>query len=232
VDQSVRLDFALKPGAVTETIEVSARPRYWIQETTSVGQVVSNKAIVEMPLNGRNYLNLATLAAGTSPSVAAAPHPKGASSPARAQLSDEHHGGRPGQQHELLGGPVGFRGPGREAIHRRGGEFKVVTNNLSAEYGSRMGGTVLVTIKSGTNQFHAQLTSFLRNDKARRRQLLRQPERRPQARVPSESVRRRSRRTHPKKQDFLFGSFDGTEFAPAPVRSTRCRRPPSATETF
>ena len=45
------------------------------------------------------------------------------------------------------------------------GEFKVITNNLSAEYGGRMGGTVLVTIKSGTNQLHGTAYEFLRNDK-------------------------------------------------------------------
>lgn len=44
------------------------------------------------------------------------------------------------------------------------GEFKLITNNLSAEYGSRMGGTVLVTIKSGTNQFHGTAYEFLRNN--------------------------------------------------------------------
>src|SRR5262249_35003192 len=66
VDQVARLDFVLKPGALTETVEVSATTTLLDSETTTVGQVITNKEIVEMPLNSRNYLSLATLAAETS----------------------------------------------------------------------------------------------------------------------------------------------------------------------
>src|SRR6516164_8824898 len=57
VDQVARLDFSLKPGALTETVEVSASAALLDSETTSVGQVITNREIVEMPLNGRNYLS-------------------------------------------------------------------------------------------------------------------------------------------------------------------------------
>src|SRR5262249_37175229 len=67
VDQVVRLDFSLKPGALTESVEVTASAALLDSDTATVGQVISNKSIVEMPLNGRNYLNLATLTAGTAP---------------------------------------------------------------------------------------------------------------------------------------------------------------------
>ena len=59
VDQVVRLDFVLKLGAVAETVQVSASAALLDSETATVGQVISNKSIVEMPLNGRNYLGLA-----------------------------------------------------------------------------------------------------------------------------------------------------------------------------
>src|ERR1044072_27872 len=65
VDQVVRLDFTLKPGALAETVEVSATAALLDSDAASVGQVISNKQIVEMPLNGRNYLSLASIAAGT-----------------------------------------------------------------------------------------------------------------------------------------------------------------------
>jgi hypothetical protein len=69
VDQVARIDFKLKPGAVTESVQVTAAAALLDSETSTVGQVISNKNIVELPLNGRNYLNLASLTAGTAPSV-------------------------------------------------------------------------------------------------------------------------------------------------------------------
>ena len=70
--QTARVDFTLKPGAVTETVSVSASATLLNSETTMVGQVIENKRIVEMPLNGRNYLELArtsgmTAAQGSRP---------------------------------------------------------------------------------------------------------------------------------------------------------------------
>src|SRR5712692_3018074 len=69
VDQVARIDFKLKPGAVTDSVQVTASATLLDSETSTVGQVISNKNIVELPLNGRNYLNLASLTAGTAPSV-------------------------------------------------------------------------------------------------------------------------------------------------------------------
>jgi hypothetical protein len=66
VDQVARIDFKLKPGAVTESLQVTASAALLDSESSTVGQVISNKNIVELPLNGRNYLNLASLTAGTA----------------------------------------------------------------------------------------------------------------------------------------------------------------------
>ena len=67
VTQTARVDFTLKTGTVTESIEVTAAAALIDSETTTVGQVIENKRIVELPLNGRNYLDLAALTAGTNP---------------------------------------------------------------------------------------------------------------------------------------------------------------------
>jgi hypothetical protein len=166
VDQVGRLDFVLKPGTLTETVEVSAAAALIDSETSTVGQVISNKSIVEMPLNGRNYLNLATLTAGTSPSVGGRTRDEG------GFVTGGQHGYQMNVQVDGLdnntvysGGPIGFEAqsvkPSIDAI----GEFKVVTNNISAEYGGRMGGAVIVNIKSGTNDFHGSAFEFLRNEK-------------------------------------------------------------------
>jgi hypothetical protein len=165
VDQVARLDFKLKPGAVTESVQVTAAAALLDSETSTVGQVISNKNIVELPLNGRNYLNLASLTAGTAPSV-------GGRTAAEGGFVA---GGQHGYQVNIMvdgldnnsvasGGPLGFEAQGVKPSIDAVGEFKVVTNNLSAEYGGRMGGTVLVNLKSGTNQLHATAFEFLRND--------------------------------------------------------------------
>ncbi|HLJ16425.1 MAG TPA: carboxypeptidase regulatory-like domain-containing protein [Bryobacteraceae bacterium] len=165
VDQVVRLDFTLKPGTLNETVEVSAAAALLDSETATVGQVISNKSIVEMPLNGRNYLSLAALTAGTAPDVGGRTESEGgfAAGGAHAYQMNVQVDGLDNNT-IYSGGPIGYQAqavkPSIDAI----GEFKVVTNNLSAEYGGRMGGTVLVTIKSGTNQFHGTAYEFLRND--------------------------------------------------------------------
>src|ERR1041385_7017511 len=166
VDQVARIDFQLKPGAVTESVQVTAAAALLDSETSTVGQVISNKNIVELPLNGRNYLNLASLTAGTAPSI-------GGRTAAEGGFVA---GGQHGYQVNIIvdgldnnsvasSGPLGFEAQGVKPSIDAVGEFKVVTNNLSAEYGGRMGGTVLVNLKSGTNQLHGTAFEFLRNDK-------------------------------------------------------------------
>jgi hypothetical protein len=163
VDQVARVDFTLRLGNVAETIEVTASAALLESETTNVGQVIENKRIVEMPLNQRNYLELAQLSLGVQP--------------ARSQGYGARTGGEDGteggfiavgqhayQTNVLLdgvdnssrasGGPLGFQAQAVKPSVDAVGEFKVVTSNNSAEYGYRMGGKVLVSTKSGTNNFH------------------------------------------------------------------------------
>ncbi len=174
VDQTARVDFTLRLGAVAETVEVTAAAALLESETTTMGTVIENKRIVEMPLNLRNYLELAQNALGVQPA-------RSLGHGARTAGEDGTEGGfiavgqRAFQTNVLLdgvdnssrasGGPLGFQAqavkPAIDAI----GEFKVVTNNNAAEYGFRMGGKVLVSTKSGTNELHASLYEFLRNDK-------------------------------------------------------------------
>jgi len=174
VDQAARVDFTLRLGAVAETVEVTAAAALLESETTTMGTVVENKRILEMPLNLRNYLELAQTALGVLP--------------ARSQGYGARTGGEDGaeggfisvgqhayQTNVLLdgvdnssrasGGPLGFQAQAVKPAVDSVAEFKVVTNNNSAEYGYRMGGKVLVSTRSGTNQLHASLYEFLRNDK-------------------------------------------------------------------
>jgi outer membrane receptor protein involved in Fe transport len=166
VNMTARSDFALDVGAVAETIEVSAAAALLNTETTTVGQVIDNRRIVELPLNGRNYLELAQLTTGVVPGRGSRTGDKGNFSAL---------GSRTYQTNILLdgvdnnarasGGQLGFEAqnvtPSVDAVQ----EFKVVTNNNSAEYGFRMGATVIVQTKSGSNDLHGSAYEFFRNDK-------------------------------------------------------------------
>jgi hypothetical protein len=164
VNQQARVDFLLKPGAVTESVSVSATAALIDSETATVGQVIDNKRIVELPLNGRNYLELARLTAGTTAARGSRPEGEGVFS-AGGQHGYQVQVNIDGVDNSLTysGGPIGFEAQAVKPSVDAVGEFRVVTNNLSAEYGNRMGGQVFVNIKSGTNQIHGSVFEFLRN---------------------------------------------------------------------
>src|SRR5437867_1606967 len=173
VNQTARADFTLRLGTASETIEVTAASALLESETSNVGQVIENKRIVEMPLNLRNYLELAKIANGVLPA-------RQLGRGARTAGEDGTEGGfialgqHAFQTNVLLdgidnssrasGGPLGFQAQAVKPAVDSVGEFKVVTSNNSAEYGYRMGGKVLVSTKAGTNAFHGSLYEFLRND--------------------------------------------------------------------
>ena len=164
VDQTATLRIVLETGAVTQTIEVQSAAPLLDSQTSSLGQVIENKRIVELPLNGRNPFVLGLLAGGTTPF-------KGLNT----NIPFIAGGGRHSANDILLdgvdnnirnfGGDVGRNGvayiPSVDAVQ----EFKVKTNNLAAEFGRSAGYTVNATIKSGTNEFHGTFFEFLRNDK-------------------------------------------------------------------
>ncbi|MGH9340923.1 MAG: carboxypeptidase regulatory-like domain-containing protein [Acidobacteriota bacterium] len=169
VGQVLRRDFQLKIGEMTQVVEVSALGSLLQSKPMDVGQVMGERQIRELPLNGRNYLDLAKLAIGVLPArQLGRGHRAG---PEGAFLAVGMHGA---QNNVLLdgtdnssrtsGGPLGFEyqavKPSVDAVS----EFKVITNNTSAEHGFRMGAKVIVSTKSGTNDFHGSLYEFHRND--------------------------------------------------------------------
>ena len=169
VDVSARVpvNFKLQPGAVTETVEVTSAAPALQSQDASVGQVVDQRSVNNLPLNGRNFTFLAQLAAGVN--TPQSDTRGNASSGAFAA-----NGNRPAQNNYMLDGidnnsdTVDFLNgtnfvvlPPVDAIQ----EFKVQTSDFSAEFG-RSGAAVLnATIKSGTNQFHGAVWEFFRNDK-------------------------------------------------------------------
>ena len=167
VGANVVVDFSLNPGSTTETVEVTAAAPVLQTQDASVGQVVDQRNVNNLPLNGRNFTFLAQLVQGVN-----SPQPDTRGNAASGAFSA--NGFRPAQNNYMLDGidnnsdTVDFLNgtnfvvlPPIDAVQ----EFKVQTTDFSAEYG-RSGAAVLnATIKSGTNQFHGSVWEFFRNDK-------------------------------------------------------------------
>src|SRR5208337_2655076 len=137
-----------------------------------LGQVITSEEVADLPLNGRNFVQLATLTPGTTQSTNPASFfTVAASSEAatRGAFSLSVGGSREQSTDWLLDGndnnQLDEGGIGIFSSIDDIQEFKVLTYNYSAEYGERAGPTVLVTTKSGSNQFHGTLFEFFRNTK-------------------------------------------------------------------
>jgi hypothetical protein len=165
VSQVARLDFQLTVGNTAQTIDVNAAPPVLESSTASLGQVIGTKQVEDLPLNGRNYLSLARLSTGVLPPK---PGDRGAgggsftANGVRAQLNNFQLDGVDNNAKivdQQNSSPVAIQ-PSIDALQ----EFKVETNNYSAEYGYSAGAVVNASIKSGTNKFHGAAFEFLRND--------------------------------------------------------------------
>ncbi len=165
VNQTLEVDVQLKPGAASETVEVTTAPPVLQTDEASVGQTIGTQAVNDLPLNGRNFTFLAQLGAGTQT-------PQADTRGNAATGAFSANGLRPAQNNYLLDGidnnsdTVDFLNgtnfivlPPVDAVQ----EFKVQTADFSAELG-RAGGAVLnATIKSGTNNVHGAIWEFFRN---------------------------------------------------------------------
>jgi len=168
VQQSIRLDFSLQVGSVTETTSVTGEPPLLETESASLGDVVAAQQVEQLPLNGRRYTDLATLTTGVA-KIAEGPV-NGASSPTNGNAGGSFSAnGTRGDQNDFIldGVDNNSNDNGDVAIVSSVdaiAEFKVQTSNYSPEFGRSGGSVVNATTKSGTNQFHGSAWEFLRND--------------------------------------------------------------------
>jgi hypothetical protein len=168
VQQTVRLDFALEIGQVSETVEVSASAQMLQSENLSLGTVVENKGITELPLNGRNYLSLVALSANANTLSPMSGQAGGRQGGERANQSISAGGNRIMFDYFTLDGVSNTDPnfstyvvlPSIDAIQ----EFKVQTGVYPAEFGHQST-QINVLTKSGGNVYHASLFEFLRNDR-------------------------------------------------------------------
>jgi outer membrane receptor protein involved in Fe transport len=156
VDQTLRLDIALEVGGATETVTVTDTPPALNTESGARGDVTSHVEIDEMPLNGRNFTDLAYLSGGVVPPGEDADG-QFAVNGARADNVSLLLDGMNNTQRRNTGPMVS---PPLESIQ----EFKLITSGFSAEYGRFAGGVLSMVTKSGTNRLRGSLYEFLRND--------------------------------------------------------------------
>jgi len=167
IQQTVRLDFTLQVGQVSESVEVSASAQMLQAENVSLGTVIENKQVTELPLNGRNYLGLVALASNAN-----------TLSPASGQAAGRQGGDRSSQSISVGGNRIMFDYytldgvtntdpdfntyvvlPSIDAIQ----EFKVQTGVYPAEFGHQST-QINVLTKSGGNGYHGSLFEFVRNN--------------------------------------------------------------------
>src|SRR5439155_3240999 len=166
LNKTTRIDFQMKDGYVTQTVEVSGQAPLLHTDTMQIGYVTNALTNIELPLATRNFVQLTLLTPGV-----VNPNPATMMSGQRTG-----GGGRPyvnGNRKEannfLLSGidnnnvsdNLTAYLPNVDAIQ----EFNMITNNAPAEFGNFQGGVISVEIKSGTNQFHGDAFELLRNDK-------------------------------------------------------------------
>ena len=164
VAQNSRVDVEMTVGAVTETVEVAADAIRVDTRQTMLGATMDNDRVQNLPLNGRNVLQLATLLPGVGRSVLRTTIPDG-----RGGNTFSVSGSRINENNVLLDGASLSGGmwnrsqnlPSPDSL----GEFRAITNTYGAEHGRASGGVFTAVTKSGTNEFHGGVWEFLRNDK-------------------------------------------------------------------
>ena len=159
----LEVNFSLAIGATSTEVTVAAQAPLLESETSSLGQVIQGKTVTDLPLNGRSFIQLATLTAGTLPSTRTSERDNFISNGARAVQNSYLLDGID-NKNRILGfdnNSAQIIQPVIDGIE----EFKVQTATFSAEFGQSAGGVVNVTMKSGTNSFHGNVFEFLRNSK-------------------------------------------------------------------
>ena len=170
VNQRAAVNFTLQVGQVSETLEVAAAAPLLESQSSSLGSVIAERFVSELPLNGRNFVQLAILSPGvngtgysTAGTIMSGTRPDDR----RPGTEIFSNGNREGSNNFLYDGidnndrltlSIVLR-PGVEAIR----EFKVQTNLYSADLGRNSGAVVDVVTKSGTNELHGSAFEFLRN---------------------------------------------------------------------
>jgi Carboxypeptidase regulatory-like domain/TonB dependent receptor len=165
VNETAIIPVHLAVGAESQVLEVNADAQLIQGTVTSLGKTVSEREVLDLPLNGRNFTQLGLLQPGVVPLT---PGLAEAGGSLRAGQAYAVNGQRPESNNFLIDGANNFNGvdggfvlkPPVDAIS----EFRILTHNANAEFGNSLGSTTNIITRSGTNRFHGALWEFFRND--------------------------------------------------------------------
>nr|AUN36737.1 Oar protein [uncultured bacterium] len=165
VNETATVPVKLTVGAESEVVQVEADAQLIQGTVTSLGTVVSEREVLDLPLNGRNFTQLGLLQPGVVPLT---PGLAEAGGTLRANQAYAVNGQRPESNNFLIDGAANFNGvdggfvlkPPVDAVT----EFRILTHNANAEFGNTLGSTTNIITRSGTNQIHGAAWEFLRND--------------------------------------------------------------------
>jgi hypothetical protein len=167
VNQIGRVDFKMEIGDLTQTVEITGAAPILQTESTATGDAINSSKLTSLPLNGRNFASVTLLIPGA---ISTSPALMGTSARFQGSGSRPQVNGNREQTNnflldgvetgETVGNRVGYQ-PNVDALE----EVKVITGNGGGEYGNVGGASVVMSLKSGTNQFHGNAFEFLRNDK-------------------------------------------------------------------
>jgi hypothetical protein len=213
VNENRRVDFAMELGQVSERVEVAAAVSQVDTRTATIGEVIDSRRIADLPLNGRNPLQLQLLMAGTGRRGARDQQQNETISANGSVFRSNNYQLDGGDNHDpFFNTPAPFPNP--DALQ----EFSIETNGYGADKGRNWGAFVSAVTRSGTNQFHGSAFEYLRNEKLNARDFF------------ANTVPPFKRNQYggtlggPVKKDklFFFGSFQGTRerSAPATVQAT------------
>ena len=166
VDQILALTFTLKPGTLSQRLEVTAEAEPLQTESATLGNVVNGQEVQTLPLNGRNFMDLASLTAGTTPAEPGSRNQAEGGFSSNGNRSYDNNIMLDGVDNnslspDLRNGTDFMVSPPPDAIQ----EFNVETNGYGPEFGRGGGAAVNIAIKSGTNGFHGNAWEYLRNEK-------------------------------------------------------------------
>ena len=166
VDQKAEINIQLQVGAVGESVQVTGEAPLVNTENSSVGQVIENKRVEDLPLNGRNAFALVQLAPDVHSN--AGPNQSGFADRGTSLSDWSINGGPNAANNMLVDGTVAqnsyYPDLNADLAVDAVQEFKVQSGSMSSEYGFTLGGVINVATKAGTNQYHGALYEFLRNN--------------------------------------------------------------------
>ncbi|MCL5742669.1 MAG: TonB-dependent receptor, partial [Acidobacteria bacterium] len=159
-----RADIQLEVGQIAESISITAEAPLLQSETSSLDKVVEQHEVRALPLNGRNFQQLAWLTSGVTPATGSRDRDSGFNANGQQTTQNsfiidgiDNNNNIMGMQDRKMQVVV----PSLDAV----AEFKVQTSNYSAEFGRNSGAVMIVSIKSGSNDFHGTAYEYMRNDK-------------------------------------------------------------------